>query len=288
VVLDAYAPAGPIAEPHFSVQESALPETAAGQVLLQTMTLSVDLYMRSCMTGVDNFFLPQLEVGKPIYSRGVARVVESRRPGYTRGDLVVGTLDWSEMSLWSGGDRMLGRDAVLQPLDSRIAKPSHVLGAVGINGVSAFFGVLAVARPRRGETMVVSGAAGGVGSLAGQIAKIQGARVIGLAGSQPKRDLLVKQLGFEAALDYRSEDLVEELLTLAPGGPDINLFHAATSARPLSTCPPTSRTVLVAHRPSRSRSVSSASSDSVGRAGSTIATKAAPARATPAATTHPT
>jgi NADPH-dependent curcumin reductase CurA len=221
IVLDAYVRGASLDESHFSVTTTPLAAITDGQVLLETITLSVDPYLRSCMTGHDNFFLPQFALGTPLYSAGVARVVDSRLSGYRAGDIVVGTIDWSDYSFWSPSGRMIGGGAALQPVDPRIRKLSHALGAVGLNGVTAFFGVLAVARPRRGETMVVSGAAGGVGSLAGQIAKIQGARVIGLAGSQQKRDLLVDELGFDAALDYRSALLADELESLVPGGPDV-------------------------------------------------------------------
>jgi NADPH-dependent curcumin reductase CurA len=111
--------------------------------------------------------------------------------------------------------------STLRKVESGIEPASHVLGALGVNGITAYFGMLDVGRPQRGETVLVSGAAGGIGSLAGQIAKLQGARVVGLAGTAQKRRLLTEELGFDAAVDYRSETLAEELKDAMPTGPDL-------------------------------------------------------------------
>ncbi len=220
VALKNYVNGGPINETHFLLHHGSIPPLTNGQVLLKTLVLSVDPYMRGCMTGLKTYFLPQFELGKPVMSLGVARIEESRNPGYSPGDLVQGFMDWSDYSIWSGATLVPGVGA-LRPVDPKIGKLSHALGVFGLNGLTAFFGVVGVAKPRRGETMVLSGAAGGVGVLAGQIARILGSRVIGLAGSENKRNVLVDQLGFDAALDYRSEKLAEELRALAPHGPNL-------------------------------------------------------------------
>lgn len=220
VALNSYVNGGPINETNFSLHHGSIPQLGNGQVLLKTLVLSVDPYMRGCMTGLDTYFLPQFELGKPVRSLGVARVVESLNPDHRPGDLVQGFIDWSDYSIWSGATLVPGVGA-LQPVDPKIGKVSHALGVFGLNGLTAFFGILCVAKPRRGETMVLSGAAGGVGVLAGQIARILGVRVIGLASAEKKRKVLVDQLGFDAALDYRSEKLADELRALAPHGPDI-------------------------------------------------------------------
>jgi NADPH-dependent curcumin reductase CurA len=220
VALNRYVDGGPINESHFSLHQASIPELTDGQVLLQTLGLSVDPYMRGQMTGLDNYFLPQFEIGRPVMSLGVARVVESRNPDHNPGDLVQGFMDWADYSNWAGATLVPGIGG-LTPVDPKIGKLSHALGVFGLNGLTAFFGILGVARPRRGETMVLSGAAGGIGVLAGQIARIMGARVIGLAGAEKKRKVLVEQLGFDAALDYRSKNLAEELLALTPQGPDL-------------------------------------------------------------------
>jgi NADPH-dependent curcumin reductase CurA len=218
--LNSYVDGGPINETHFSLHHGTIPQLRDGQVLLRTLALSVDPYMRGCMTGLDTYFLPRFELGRPVMSLGVARVVESLNPDHSPGELVQGLMDWADHSIWSGAALVPGVGA-LTPLDSKIGKLSHALGVFGLNGLTAFFGILGVAKPRRGETMVLSGAAGGVGVLAGQIARILGVRVIGLAGSEMKRKVLVDQLGFDGALDYRSDNLAEDLRALAPHGPDL-------------------------------------------------------------------
>jgi hypothetical protein len=175
------------------------------------------------MTGLDRYYLPQFEFDRPINSMGVARILDSRLDGYVVGDVVLGAIDWSDVSVLGAEDiaarRVSGGSLV------RLAPPlrplPQYLGVLGTTGITAFFGIVGATRPRRGETLVLSGAAGGVGSVAGQIARLLGARVIGLAGSPKKCDLLVEQLGFEAALDYRSPTLTADLLALVPGGPDI-------------------------------------------------------------------
>lgn len=220
VALNSYVDGGPINESHFSLHHGSIPQLKDGQVLLRTLALSVDPYMRGQMTGLNTYFLPQFELGRPLMSLGVARVVESLNPEYSRGGLVQGVMDWSDYSIWAGATLVPGIGA-LAPVDPKIGKLSHALGVFGLNGLTAFFGILGVAKPRRGETMVLSGAAGGIGVLAGQIARLLGARVIGLAGADSKRKVLVDQLGFDAALDYRSEGLAEELTALAPHGPDL-------------------------------------------------------------------
>jgi NADPH-dependent curcumin reductase CurA len=220
VTLERYVAGGALDETCFALRERPVVSLGKGQVLLQTLALSVDPYMRSRMTGLDNFYLPQYRLGEPIESLGVGRVVESDDPRYKAGDLVQGLIEWADFSLWTGAGK-LEAGGVLQHIARDIGKISHALGVYGLNGLTALFGVIRVAQPRRGEIMLISGAAGGIGTIAGQIANILGARVIGLAGSDEKCGVLVKRLGFQAALNYRSASLVEDLRALAPDGPDI-------------------------------------------------------------------
>jgi NADPH-dependent curcumin reductase CurA len=223
VHLTSYVLGEALRKEHFELRETALRPLADGEVLLETLSLSVDPYLRGCMTGMPNYYLPQLDLRAPIHSPGVARVLDSRLRGYAAGELVLGDIDWSARSILSAraiAERPVGRYA-LRRLEPAEEHPSHHLGVLGTTGITAFFGIMGAARPRRGETMVVSAAAGAVGSVAGQIAKILGARVIGLASSQQKRSMIVERLGFDAALDYRSATLAQDLLELAPGGPDI-------------------------------------------------------------------
>jgi NADPH-dependent curcumin reductase CurA len=222
IFLTQYVCGEPLTEEHFEIRECPLPRLQQDEVLLETLALSVDPYMRGCMTGLSTFYVKQFDLASPVYSMGVARVIESRLPGFSPGDLVLGAIDWSERSVLSAAqiaDRPVGGFALRQVDGTRPV--TQYLGVLGTTGITAYFGIVGTARPQRGETMVMSGAAGGVGTLAGQMAKLLGARVIGLAGSAHKREVLVDQLKFDAALDYRSSSLTDELQALAPTGPDI-------------------------------------------------------------------
>jgi NADPH-dependent curcumin reductase CurA len=223
VHLERYALGTQVTEEHFRLRETPARPVADGDVLVETLALSVDPYLRGCMTGLDDYYVPQLALASAVHSLGVARVLESRRPGIEAGDLVVGDIDWADSSVVTAADtaaRPVG-GGVLRRLPATAAHPSHFLGVLGITGITAFFGVVGTARPQPGETMLISGAAGGVGSVAGQIAKIIGTRVIGLAGTAEKRDILINSLGFDAALDYRRPTLAQDICDLAPRGPDI-------------------------------------------------------------------
>jgi NADPH-dependent curcumin reductase CurA len=220
VILNRHVDGGQLDETDFSIKTEEPPEVADGQILLRTLALSIDPYLRGRMTGIDNFFLPQFVLGAPISSLGVARVVSSRNPRYKTGDIVKGVMDWSDFSVFREADSLENVGA-LHLLDPDLGKLSHSLGVFGLNGLTAYFGMVDVARPKQGETVLISGAAGGIGSLAGQIAKIMGARVIGIAGSQAKRDVLVHELGFDEALDYRSASFAEDLGKVMTNGPDI-------------------------------------------------------------------
>lgn len=221
--LNEYALGGHLTNDHFSVREGRLATVPEGGLLIKPLHLSVDPYMRGCMTGLSNYYIPQFELTEPLFSMGVGEVLESRDSAFSVGDLVLGELDWCTVMVWDPvktSGRTVSR-GVLQPITAGPLAPSHYLGALGTTGITAFFGVLAVARPQRGETFLVSSAAGGVGSIAGQIAKLRGAQVYGLTSTKEKRDVLTQRLDFTDALDYRSPTLAAELAALMPSGPDI-------------------------------------------------------------------
>lgn len=226
VTLREYANGSPITEANFTVETKSLPDLTDGDVLLETLELSPDPYMRGRMTGVDNFFVPQLPLGETIQGFGVARIVKSRNPAYSEGDVVYGSIEWADRAIWrqTGGDdvsKVSGGDNGLLPV-STYAKPyARALDVIGITGLTAYFGVTKIAKPLAGETFLISSAAGSVGSIAGQIAKICGARVIGIAGGAQKCKVLTEQLGFDAAIDYKSDDVDAQLRDLMPNGPDI-------------------------------------------------------------------
>lgn len=220
VTLARYVAGAPIDASMFALNHAEEPQPAEGQVLLKPLALSIDPYLRGRLTGIDDFFLPQLAVGEPVASMGIARVVYSRRADVTAGDVVSGVVRWADLCLWDGRDA-LEDGGVLRQIDPLIGERSHALGVLGLNGLTAFFGVVCVAKPRPGSTMLVSAAAGGVGSVAGQIGRLMGAKVYGLAGFAHKRQMLIDQLGFQAALDYRSPSFPEQLSALLPNGPDV-------------------------------------------------------------------
>ena len=219
VVLNDYANGVALNESHFSLQSKTLAPLAEGEVLLQTLVLSPDPYMRGRMTGVENFFLPQFELRVPLIGFGVARILESKNPEFQPGQIVHGSIEWAERSTW-GGEGLVASLGKPEIIDPQLKPYRRALDVLGITGLTAYFGALEVARPRRGETMLISGAAGSIGSIVGQIAKIRGARVIGIAGSEDKCAVL-KDLGFDATLNYRSASLEGQLRELMPFGPDV-------------------------------------------------------------------
>ncbi|WP_299696425.1 NADP-dependent oxidoreductase [Hydrocarboniphaga sp.] len=230
VTVTSYSNGRAVEPSDFSIVDHDLPALERGEAKLRTLALSVDPALRVQLTGL-NDFVPSLPLKSSVYSFGVAEILESKIEGLQAGDVVTGLLAWAETSVWQPfANHPLGKELLekvhplgetLEKIDPLIQPASQVLGALGVNGITAYFGILEVGRPKTGETVLVSGAAGGIGSLAGQIAKLQGARVIGLASSEEKRRVLVDKLGFDAALDYRSPTLKADLLELLPNGPDV-------------------------------------------------------------------
>ncbi|MEU6709598.1 NADP-dependent oxidoreductase [Streptomyces wuyuanensis] len=219
ITVHAYIPDRAPTAQDFTMETRAVPEPREGQVLIEPVTFSVDPSTRNQLTGRP-YFLPQVPLGAPISGPALGRIVASRHPDHHEADLVTGLMQWGDHSLWQEGDPgdfLKGLTTVDETLD----KPTHMLGVYGIAGLTAYYGITQVARLQPGETIVVSSAAGAVGALAGQIAKIHGARVIGLTSSRAKRDLLTGHLGFDHALDYRANDFADRLRTLLPGGPDV-------------------------------------------------------------------
>jgi NADPH-dependent curcumin reductase len=211
--LVARAVDGKVGEENFRWAESPIPQPAEGEALVRNLWLSLD------PTSALNMAMPAESGGMPVGSvmRGLAasEVLESRIPQFRPGDLVHGYSGWEDYSLIDGHGYF--ETTVVPPGVS----PNLALGTLGVTGMVAYFGVVEVASPRKGETFVVSGAAGGVGSVAGQIAKILGLRVIGIAGGKAKCAWLTDELGFDGAVDYRSEDVGARLTTLCPEGIDI-------------------------------------------------------------------
>jgi NADPH-dependent curcumin reductase CurA len=196
----------------FDLRTVELPDPEPGEVLVRSLYLSVDPYMRDRMRAGESYSEPW-EVGDPLRGAVVAEVVESNGAGFEAGQTVVGNLEWAEHSVTSADD--------LTPVDTGALPISTALNVLGMPGRTAYFGVREVAEPRAGDTMVVSGAAGAVGSVAGQLGELQGANVIGIAGSDEKVEWLTDELGFSAAINYKKEDVSERLSEVAPDGIDV-------------------------------------------------------------------
>ena len=217
VVLKSRPPAEPTPG-NFEIVEAALPKPADGEILCRTIWLSLDPYMRGRMKDVRSYAAP-VEIGGVMVGGTVSEVLESRHPDFKAGDLVLGYGGWQTHHVAAAG----GRPGPFGPLklDPNAAPISAALGVLGMPGLTAYVGLLDIGQPKAGETVVVSAAAGAVGSAVGQIAKLKGARVVGVAGSPDKCSYVVKELGFDACVSYRTTDLSGALRAQCPQGIDV-------------------------------------------------------------------
>lgn len=197
----------------FRIDEVALPDAKEGELRLRGMFYSVDPYMRGRMNDTKSY-VPPFQVDQALEGGVVAEVVSSRAPGFEPGDVVLGPyLPWrTEMTVPA---------TAVQKIDAGIAPPSYYLGVLGMTGLTAYIGLMDIGKPKVGETVVVSGAAGAVGSVVGQIAKHLGCRAVGIAGSDEKGKLLTDTFGFDAAINYNEPGLDDRLSTACPNGVDI-------------------------------------------------------------------
>ncbi|QDU43667.1 Putative NADP-dependent oxidoreductase YfmJ [Symmachiella dynata] len=206
-------PVGRPQESDFALVETPIPELEEGQFLIHTTYLSVDPYMRGRMNDRKSYAEP-VKLGDVMVGEAVGKVVESKHPKFDVGDIVAGSIGWQEYCVTDGTDIRKVRTGN-QPV-------SAALGVLGMPGLTAYFGLLEIADPAAGETVVVSGAAGAVGSTVGQIAKIRGCRVVGIAGTDEKVAYLTDELGFDAAFNYKTtKDYVAKLAELCPEGIDV-------------------------------------------------------------------
>lgn len=205
---------GSVSEANFRWAESPVPVVADGQFLVHNRWLSVDPTQALVLRAGDppGSAVP---IGEAPWSLAVSEVLESRHPDFSPGDLVHGEMAWEDYTLTDG----TGFNPAFRVPDG--VPLNWAAGALGLTGLVAYFGVHDVARPKPGETFVISGAAGGVGSIASQLAKIYGLRVIGIAGSAAKCDWLVREAGADAAINYHQEDVGQRLAELSPEGIDI-------------------------------------------------------------------
>ncbi|AKS36821.1 alcohol dehydrogenase [Mycolicibacterium goodii] len=218
-VLLAARPDGiPTAE-HFAIDEVAVPEPADGQVLVRNHWLSVEPAMRGWVSAESNYSAP-VPLGTVMRSYASGRVVSSRHPDFQPGDHVTGMLGWQDYAVAS--------PETLRRIDETDLPLSTSLGVLGLNGVTAYFGLREAGRPRPGETVVVSTAAGAVGSCAGQIARIMGCRTVGIAGGPVKTALCLSDFGYDAAIDYKAgHDLDAAIATACPDGIDVYFDNTA-------------------------------------------------------------
>ncbi len=206
-------PAGEPSMDCFELEETETADLTTGELLVQTRYLSVDPYMRGRMSDSESYAEPWA-VGEPLNGGIVGEVVEAESDAYDTGDLVTGEGTWAEYSVMDAAD--------VTAVDPSVAAPEAYLGVLGMPGRTAYFGLLEVGDPSPGETVVVSGAAGAVGSVVGQIAKLNGCRVVGFAGTDEKTTWLTEELGFDAAINYKSTDGYQAALAdAAPGGVDV-------------------------------------------------------------------
>ena len=195
----------------FKLTEEPMPVIGDGELLLKSIYISVDPYLRGKMSGTK---APMFELHKPISSKIIAEVVESNNSNFKKGEFVSNYLDWKEYQVSNGTG--------LSKVDAKAAPLSTYLGVLGITGLSAYFALLDIGKPKAGETLVISGAAGAVGSIVGQIGKLMGCRVIGIAGADEKVASLKTKFGFNDAINYNTtDDLKAAIAAVCPNGIDI-------------------------------------------------------------------
>ncbi|QRF24298.1 NADP-dependent oxidoreductase [Alicyclobacillus sp. TC] len=205
-------PQGMPSQDNFLFETVEIPALQADEVLVKSLYISVDPYMRGRMNEGKSY-VPPYALGEVITGGVVGQVVESKNDRFQTGDFVLGELGWREFNVSKGR---------LTKLNPQLAPLSAFLGVLGMPGLTAYFGLLDIGQPKEGETVVVSGAAGAVGMIVGQIAKLKGCRVVGIAGSDEKNQYLVSELGFDATINYKtSPSIRKELAELCPQGVDI-------------------------------------------------------------------
>ncbi|WP_404328312.1 NADP-dependent oxidoreductase [Mesobacillus maritimus] len=196
----------------FTLVKTDIPIPKENEVLVRSHYLSVDPYMRGRMNNIKSYANP-FQVGEPLTGDSIGEVISSRHPDFSTGEMVTGTFDWADYSIVEGSG--------LQKIPPGAPITSH-LHVTGMTGLTAYFGLLDIGKPVPGETVVVSGAAGAVGMVVGQIAKIKGCRVVGIAGSYKKTTFLKDELGFDEVINYKNvQDIAQALQNVCPNGIDI-------------------------------------------------------------------
>jgi len=209
-ILLAEKPAGKLGPEHFKMVSGAVPEPGEGEALLRVRYISLDAANRAWMHGAT--YRSAVEAGSVMAGAGIAEVISSKAPNLAPGDLVFADTGWQEFAALPA--KHLTKMPKVEPM-------TYLLSVYGVAGLTAYFGLLEIGKPREGETVVVSAAAGSVGSIVGQIAKIKGCHVVGIAGGADKCHWLTSELGFDAAVDYKDGALFKALRAAAPKGIDV-------------------------------------------------------------------
>jgi NADPH-dependent curcumin reductase CurA len=211
VVLASRPAAEPAAE-NFRLEEFPMPQPGEGEILLRTLWLSLDPYMRGRMSDAPSYAAP-VAIGHVMEGGTVSEVVVSNNPQFKTGEIVLGHTGWQTYAISAGKG--------LRKIDPAKAPPSYALGILGMPGMTAYFGLAEIGKPKTGETLVVAAATGAVGSVVGQIGKIRGSRVVGIAGGDEKCAFATRELGFDACVNHRAPDLAEQLRVACPNGIDV-------------------------------------------------------------------
>ena len=210
-IVLASRPRGEVEASNFRIETVEVPELAKGQVLVRNQFLSLDPYMRGRMSEGKSYAASQA-LGDTMVGGTAGVVVESKNPKFKAGDFVTGMLGWAEMGVADG--------ATLKKVDASQVPLSAYLSVIGMTGMTAWYGLNQIIQPKAGETVVVSAASGAVGSVVGQLAKLRGCRVVGIAGGPVKCAYLVDELGFDACVDYKAGNLKADLADATPDGID--------------------------------------------------------------------
>jgi NADPH-dependent curcumin reductase CurA len=211
-VVLAARPVGEPKESDFRIESMAVPQPGPGEMLLRTLWLSLDPYMRGRMSDAPSYAKP-VGIGEVMEGRTVSEVIASNLDGYAPGDIVLSPSGWQTHAISSG--------KLTRKIDPALAPVSTALGVLGMPSMTAYTGLLDIGQPKAGETVVVSAASGAVGSVVGQIARIKGARAVGIAGGEAKCRYVTDELGFDACVDHRAPDLAGRLKTACPNGIDV-------------------------------------------------------------------
>lgn len=196
----------------FQYKEVDTPEPGQDEILVKTLYLSVDPYMRGRMSDAPSYSAP-FEVGKPLNGSTVSQVIRSNSDKFSEGDLVTAMLDFQEYNVAKASD--------VRKVQTNGLKPSNALSVLGMPALTAYFGMMHIGEPKKDETVVVSGAAGAVGQVAGQLAKSAGARVVGIVGSEKKAKYITETLGYDAAVEYKKGNVSDQLKETCPDGIDV-------------------------------------------------------------------